>query len=81
MVDLMGHPGIRSSLKDKLESEIRIGDAERRPDDPTDPLDVRGFFNETEQWLWATNRCLRKWSSTIERFVFDHWATRSHSEF
>jgi hypothetical protein len=67
MVDLIKHEGVREQLRSRIpeySDKIRTSGVEPSPDDP---LAVRGIFSETEQWLWATNRCLRKWASEMIR--------------
>jgi hypothetical protein len=65
MVELVQHGGIRNALIRELPESA--SSAEKDVSEFfEDPLDVRGIFSETEQWLWATSRCLRKWHGVIE---------------
>ncbi len=72
MVELIKHRGIRNALIEVFHPEDRRKVSSKVDVRPSreDPLDVRGIFSETEQWLWATNRCLRKWEMVIESTDF-----------
>jgi hypothetical protein len=65
VIQAMGDASARKCLSIKITDEIKT-DAE--DEDAEDPLNVRGIFSETEQWLWATNRCLRKWHDVMKGF-------------
>lgn len=70
--DLVSRPAFMGLLFDKLRVEGFLKETEERHGpveaDRTDPdrvlseasLSVSGIFGETEQWLWAANRALRK---------------------
>ena len=74
MVELIAHDGFRNEIIDCARKnspngvfEIKLDQAPKDAlKDPLDPVDVRGIFSETEQWLWATNRCLRNWASVLD---------------
>ena len=59
MVDLVKHSKLRS-LIDKSASEGKVA----VPKD--EAREVRGMLGEAEQWLWASNRLLRKLYTTVE---------------
>jgi hypothetical protein len=60
MVDLIKYSTIGRALSDPT----KRGDKDPVEEDRADI--VRGMFGETEQWLWATHRCLRKLDKTIK---------------
>jgi len=44
------------------------------------PKDVRGTFGETEQWLWATNRFLRKFNTWVEKYKEREYKAQTSDE-
>lgn len=62
MIDLLQRDSIKADLK-AVEWLKPPEDKSGRSKD--DPLSVNGLFGETEQWLWASSRSLRKLRQTI----------------
>ena len=66
MVELIAHDGFKNAIiKNALEKHHEGVSATDADQASNDPWDVRGIFSETEQWLWATNRCLRNWARVL----------------
>ena len=68
MIDLIT-ADIRNKVIEKIEPEkiMNMGSDGKLPAlTREDRADVpKGLFGETEQWLWATNRCLRKFNAGL----------------
>jgi hypothetical protein len=65
MVDLMRHEGPSGALAEAIkEAGGAVTAIESKADGSSsrteDPFSVRGIFGETEHWLWAANRFVRK---------------------
>jgi hypothetical protein len=69
IADLINADVVRDALVDCGLKSLRGGDP--RPEPADEAKNVKGMFGETEQWLWAANRCLRKLHAIVsDRRVF-----------
>ncbi len=79
MTDLVDTEGVMARLKTEFAGvrSIRIEKRNRTKND--NPMEVRGILSETEQWLWATSRCIRKLWLEVDRYTSDRSRSRTHA--
>ncbi|WP_157223490.1 P-loop NTPase fold protein [Rhodovulum sp. PH10] len=68
MRDLVNTRGVRDELCQMLGQrdgeKLKVSETPERRTAVDDPAAPKGMLFEIETWLWATNRCLRKWYQT-----------------
>ena len=72
MIDLVAKPeivGLLTKLGAISPNQVDVTLLESAIAREDKPQESRGIFGETEQWIWAANRCLRKMHDTISNVL------------